>query len=587
VGVGLRPFSGVIKYAWGMLDIRSKQILGTVTLVAVGAVTLVVAPYTLLDPINLPKLCVLSFFAIVALALYVPALKSLFTSKFKTLLIVTLLFLLQMFLVLIFSGTTMIAQIYGTHGRNTGTLAYASLALLMVGSSLIADKEFLIRFVKVALFIGLILIVYGNLQYLNLDPLPFKTIYTANAPVGTLGNPDFQSAFMGIMAVLFLTLAINAAFQLRTRLVLALMGLISIVVIYETIAKQGYFAFIAGAGVVAILWFFMTKRKALGTAAAGIGIAAGGLVSLGLINAGPLASYLYKGSLEARGFYWRAAAKMLIDHPFFGVGMDGYFNWYRRSRDSDYVAKHFYSYSNAAHNVYLDIASNGGFPLIIIYCTIIALVIFSIVRVVKRSEGFDVYFVAIVGAWVAYQVQSLISINQLGLAIWGWVLSGLIIGYEIHTRVQESTSVLPKSGKPIRKSTKISTAPLSSATVMRLFGGVILGAMMAIPPYYANATYFSALKVFDVKTMQISANLKPVDEYRLLHAATMFRDNNYDAQAVEILRDAVVRFPDSFDLWMVWATLPSAAPGDAAHAVAELQRLDPYNPDVTCWKCVG
>lgn len=569
------------------MDIRSKRILGTVTLAAVVAVTLVVAPYTLLDPINLPKLCVLSFFAIVALTLYVPVIKSLFTSRFKVLFIVAILFLVQMFFVLIFSGTTIIGQIYGTHGRNTGTLAYVSLTLLMVGTSLIADKEFLIRFVKVALFTGLILIVYGNLQYLNLDPLPFKTVYTVNAPVGTLGNPDFQSAFMGITAVLFLTLALNKEFHLRTRLVLVLVGIIAIVVIYETIAKQGYFAFIAGAGVVVILWLFMNKRKTIGTAVAGMGTISAVLVFLGLINTGPLATYLYKGSLEARGFYWRAAGKMLIDHPLFGVGMDGYFNWYRRSRDPDYVAKHFYSYSNAAHNVYLDIASNGGFPLILIYCAIIALVIFSIVRVVKRSDGFDVYFVAIVGAWVAYQVQSLISINQLGLAIWGWVLSGLIIGYEIHTRVEESTSVLPKSSKQIRKSVKISTPPLSSATVMRLFGGVILAALVAIPPYYANATYFSALKVFDVKAMQTAANLRPVDEYRLLHAATMFRDNKYDSQTLEILKDATVRFPDSFDLWMVWAILPGAAPSDASRAVAELQRLDPYNPDVTCWQCVG
>jgi hypothetical protein len=122
---------------------------------------------------------------------------------------------------------------------------------------------------------------------------------------------------------------------------------------------------------------------------------------------------------------------------------------------------------------------------------------------------------------------------------------------------------------------------------MRLFAGVILAAIVAIPPYYANAMYLSAFKVFDIKAMQSAANLNPVDEYRLLHAATMFRDNKYDSQAIEILRDAVIRFPDSFDFWMVWAILPTATPADAAHAVAELQRLDPNNPQVTCWNCSG
>lgn len=561
--------------------------LGTVTLVSVAAVTLVVAPYTLMDPINIPKLCTLAFFSIIALSLYIPAIKDLLSSRFRAVSIVSSIFILQIILVLIFSGSTLNGQIYGVHGRNTGALAYVCLTLLLVGSVLISERDFLKKFVSMTLAVGILLIVYGNLQYLNLDPLPFKTAYTVNAPVGTLGNPDFQSAFMGMIAVVCFTMALNPRFKTLTRIALILMGISSIVVIYETLAKQGYFAFMAGIGVVVILWLFIAKRKILGTVAVGIGVAGGGFVFLGLVNMGPLASYLYKGSLEARGFYWRAAVRMLLSHPFFGVGMDGYSDWFRRTRDADYVAKKFFSHSNSAHNVYLDIATSGGFPLIIIFCVLVALVIVAIIRVARRLNSFDVYFASIVGAWFAYQVQSVVSINQLGLAIWGWVLSGLIIGYEIHTRSSESNQALPTKGKPIRKSHKISTQPLSSATVIRLFAGGILASLVAIPPYYANATYLTAFKSFNVKAMQSAAYLKPVEEYRLLHAATMFRDNKYDSQTLEILKDATVRFPDSFDLWMVWAILPGAAPSDAAHAVAELQRLDPYNPDVTCWQCVS
>ena len=66
-----------------MLESRSKQILGTITLVALGTVTLVVAPYTLLDPINLPKLSVLAFFAILALSLFINIFKRIAKSEFK------------------------------------------------------------------------------------------------------------------------------------------------------------------------------------------------------------------------------------------------------------------------------------------------------------------------------------------------------------------------------------------------------------------------------------------------------------------------------------------------------------------------
>ena len=563
-----------------MLDIRSKRLLSTIILAAVVAVTLTMAPYTLVDPINLPKMVVLAFFSIVALSLVAPGLKKLFNSNFKTLVILLSLFILQIIFVLFFSGANFGGQLYGTFGRNTGALAYISLAFVLFCSALISDSDYLKRFIYMTLIVGLILIVYGNIQYLGFEPFPFVNAYTINAPIGTFGNPDFQSAFMGLIAVVAFTMALNSSFQLLVRISLVLMGSISLVVVFETIAKQGYLNFIAGTGVVFILWCFMSGRKTLGKAISGIGVVSAGLVFLGLINAGPLASFLYKGSLAARGYYWRAAIKMLTDHPFFGVGMDGFVDWYRRSRPIDYFVNGFFSYSNTAHNVYLDIASSGGLPLIALYLAILTLVITSIVKVVRRSEGFDVYFGSLVGAWVAYQVQSFVSINQLGLAIWGWVLSGLIIGYEVNTRVTETANVSSTHRNQLRKKSVVSKQPLSSAAVISVFGGIVIGALVAIPPYYVNASFFSALKSGDIKKIESAAYLKPIDERRLLHVATILRDNKIDSEAIKVIKDAVVNYPDSFDMWALWASITTAPPSDVAYAKSQMKRLDPFNPDL-------
>ena len=563
-----------------MLELRSKQILGTIILIAVASVTLVVAPYTLLDPINLPKLCTLAFFSIIALSLIAPRLKRLLSSNFKPLFIVLSLFVLQILLVLFFSGANFGGQFYGTFGRNTGGLAYISLSFLLLSGSLVGDKVFLKRFIRLTLIIGVILIVYGNIQYLGLEPLPFSNAYAVNAPIGTFGNLDFQSAFLGLIAVIAFTMALNKSFKLYSRLMLVFMGLASIMGVYETTSKQGYLNFVVGASAVAILWLFMNQRRALAIAVSGLAAVGGGLVFLGLLNSGPLSVYLYNSSLAARGFYWRAAMKMLTDHPILGVGMDGFWDWYRRSRPSDYIEKSFFSYSNSSHNVYLDIASSGGFLLIAIYLSILALVIVSIVKVVKRNNGFDVYFVAIVGAWVAYQAQAFVSINQLGLAVWGWVLPGLIIGYEINTRTIEATSVTPVNRKQQLKKTKTSTQPLSSTAVISAFAGLLVAAIVAIPPYWANTSFFSAIKSGDIKMIETAAYLKPIDERRLLHVATILRDNKYDARAIDVVRNAVVNYPDSFDLWQLWASIPTVSAGDLAIAKAQLKRLDPLNPDL-------
>jgi len=162
------------------------------------------------------------------------------------------------------------------------------------------------KFISTTLIIGVILIVYGNIQYLGLEPFPYANAYTVNAPIGTFGNSNFQAAFMGLIAVVASTMVLNPRFKMLTRLGLGLMGLAAIVVVRETLSSQGYLNFIAGAGVVAILWLLMNKRKSLAIAVGGIGIVGGVLVFLGLINAGPLADLIYKSSLAARGYYWRA-----------------------------------------------------------------------------------------------------------------------------------------------------------------------------------------------------------------------------------------------------------------------------------------
>ena len=560
-----------------MLETRSKQILGTLTLVAVAAITLVVAPYTLMEPMALPKLTVLAFLAIVALSLIAPALKNLFKSNYKALAILIALFVFQIVLAMFFSGANITAQFLGTYQRQTGALTYISLALIMLSASLISDHDFLQRFIRITLIVGVILIVYGNMQYLGLEPFPYVNAYTVNAPIGTFGNPNFQSAFMGIIGVVSFGMVLKKSYKNSTRIGLGLVGIASLIVVKETLSTQGYLNFIAGLGVVVILWFFMNKQKIYALVATGLGAFGGLLLFLGLINTGPLASLLNEASLTARRIYWRTAVKMATDHPFFGVGMDEYGNWFTRSRPPDASASSFYA--DAAHNVFLDIASSGGFTLLGIYLVIIGLVIVSIIRVVKRSERFDAYFVSLVGAWVAYQTQTFVSINQIGLAIWGWVLSGLIIGYEINTRVKDLAQSVPVKAKQQPKKVKIQAQPLSSGVVITLFVGVLAGAIVAGPIYFSNSRFYAAIKANDFAGVESAAYLNPQDERRLFMLAGIYLNAKMDDKAVEVLRESTRTYPDSLDMWTLWLKIPTATPSDIAYAKAQLKRLDPFNPD--------
>jgi O-antigen ligase len=111
---------------------------------------------------------------------------------------------------------------------------------------------------------------------------------------------------------------------------------------------------------------------------------------------------------------------MGLNHPLFGVGMDSYRDYYFRSRDLVAAQREIAGASvDSAHNVILDMFSSGGFPLALIFILIQSLIFSSAIRTLKRMPEFDPLFVTIFAAWIGFQAQSLISINVIGLSVWG------------------------------------------------------------------------------------------------------------------------------------------------------------------------
>ena len=247
---------------------------------------------------------------------------------------------------------------------------------------------------------------------------------------------------------------------------------------------------------------------------------------------------------------------------------------YKRQPASFYSSG-FLTVSDTAHSIPLDIGSNGGFPLLFAYFAIIFFVLLSIVRIMKRKTEFDVTFATIVAAWVAYQAQSLISINQLGLGVWGWSLSGLIIGYELNTR----PDVIEGNPKSAPKG-KASMQKISALAVVTTFIATSAGIGVALPPYLAANEFYKALQSGDANIIQPAAYLQPYDRSRFTSVARILQENKLEDRAIMVLRDASKIYPDSFEIWNRWAGITSATPNDIARAKVEMKRLDPFNPNL-------
>ena len=454
-------------------------------------------------------------------------------------------------------------------GRNTVLITYLSFAIFIVVSIIVSGDEFLPRFLSASLYVGVASVAYGLVQAFGADPFD----WISYSPVfGFLGNPNFQSSLLGILGSVVFAQILSAAVKLQVKSAYVVFLLATVYVIGETNSQQGFLVLLFGSGIALGIYAYKISR-ALGFSYLGLAAVGSLTVLVGILNRGPLASLLYKDSITFRGDYWRAGWNMTIENPIFGVGLDSYGDWYRRSRTIEATLRRGPEItSNAAHNVYLDFSAYGGFPLLLMYLTLMVLVAVSAIKLLKRSQGFNAGFVGLVAGWVAFQAQSIISINQIGLALWGWVLSGLIIGYEINTRgvglVQER-----KSGR-----TRVKTVELPAGTVVTMFLALAIGVLVGMPTYLASAKYKGALETGNPRIIQEAAYIWPLDASRMIQVARTLNDNKLEENGLEVSLRAVERFPDNFAAWAALYAMKAASEQQKAQALAQLKRLDPLNP---------
>jgi O-antigen ligase len=539
---------------------------------ALVAVTLLVTPLWSLDPINPIKMLAVSATGFMGLGVLLVNQKVMQLGRFKVSLVLISSFMVWQLVVFVVSGGEKLQQLFGATGRNTGLITYLAFSILFVVAMAASSALFLNRFLMVALIVGVTSLGYGVVQALGGDPFDWVNPYS---PVfGFLGNPNFQSSLLGILGAVIFTQLLSRSVKIQIKGAYLLYLFVTVYVIKETDSQQGFLVLLVGSAVSSGV-FVNQRSKVLGYSYLGLTVVGFVAVLVGTLNKGPLASLLYKDSVTYRGDYWRAGWKMTLENPIFGVGLDSYGDWYRRSRTIEATLRRGPDVtSNAAHNVFLDMSAYGGFPLVLIYLLLLALVVISALRVIKRSQGFNTGFVGLVGGWVAFQAQSVISINQIGLALWGWVLSGLIIGYEINTR--DSHMVVEKKiGKNAIKFEQI-----SASSVIAMFFGLIVGLLIGSPPYLASAKFKGALETGNLQVIQAAAYIWPVDSSRMIQVASTLSDNNLYDQGLKVALDAVKRFPDNYQAWSTLNLMNSATAEQKAQSLAQMKRLDPNNPDL-------
>jgi hypothetical protein len=261
--------------------------------------------------------------------------------------------------------------------------------------------------------------------------------------------------------------------------------------------------------------------------------------------------------------------------------MDTYGDWYRMlRRDSALVLPGPETVSNAAHNVNLDLFASGGWPLFISYILLLILALISIIKVVARSKKYDWVFVSLTVGWICYQVQALISINQLGLAVWGWILTGAVIAYEISTR----SEVARENTKNVSaKKEKFGYQGENLSPQLFAFIGLVIGGLLAVPPLSADMKWSSALKSGSVQMVEAGLKpsyMNPANVNKYLQAVQLFESNKLPDYAYKYAKIAVKFNSNNFDSWKLLYYISKSTQTDKDLALKNMKRLDPKNSKV-------
>ena len=556
-----------------MLDKSSEKVIAKWLYLGVPAVSLLVTGFASYDPVNVGKMVLAVGAGFSILAILIKGGLSNFWKYQRSTSIFLLMFLAAGLVAVVASTSPLAQNVYGVFGRNTGFLTYVGLTGILAGAAVLSEKENFHKLTKGLLAVGLLNVLFCALEIAGFNIFGFNNIY--NTILGTFGNPNFISSFLGIFISAFLAYVVSPNVNKWLRISAPFVIALAFYEVLYSNSIQGVVVTFIGFGIVGFFLVRAHLKKASlqiayivsGSIAAGFGIA-------GALQVGPLTQYIYKTSVSLRGEYWRAGLTMGMDNPFTGVGFDTYGDMFRFSRSaSAMIMPGPKVITNSAHNVNIDIFAYGGFPLVIAYLGLLVISAISIIKVIKRSSGYDKYFIPLATAWACYQAQALISINQIGLAVWGWALTGAVIGYERATRPDSVVASEPAAkSKNLKKSKdQNTTAYLTSVA------GLAIGVVIAFPPFMADSAWRNAMKSGSAETVQKVATQWPLDSYRLANISILLEQNKYNQQAYDLAKQLTTFNPNYYDGWKIIAGISLPTEEEKANATKMMRKLDPRN----------
>ena len=450
----------------------------------------------------------------------------------------------------------------GETQRKLGFLTYLSLVIFMLTVIVYTNTTSIYKLYYYGFFTGLVLGIYSLMQSTGNDFVQWNNPY--NKILGTLGNPNFASACMAILATLSFSSILISSFNKYFRFASLMLCTLLLYNINSSDSRQGLVSFLFGIGAV-IVGILYRRKKLLGYLGLGAFLVTGFLSVMGMLQIGPLTSLLYKGSVTVRGYYWNAGYEMFKNNLFFGVGTDRYGAYFKEYRKVDYPLTYGFDITASnAHNIFIQFFATSGIFVGILFIAINILVFLSGLKILRYAEKENLsIYIGIFGAWLAFVAQSVISIDNIGLTIWGWLFGGIIIAISSKIKVTSDEGDLRAnslSANNVTDRTKqsvqiILSAPLTFFAVI-LISFLYRGEILPMQSYtYYNSTNppNSSPKHFELANKIFNSQL--IDPFYKLKAAERVAMAGNKEEGLRIMKVLHAYDPNNLDYLLSLAAL--------------------------------
>ena len=534
---------------------------------------------TLVDPFNSPKFWIL-LIVVAGLSGYLLNIRKICQESplIKKLTFLVMLFCIGLLNATIFSDSYYIS-IFGDTLRRNGFLSYFSLAIIMLASAIFIRMNNVQILFKVTLFIAIVTVFYAFLQTTGNDFVEWNNPY--NPVITTVGNPNFAAALMAVMGALIFSTVWNSTFALKFRLGGAVLCFLLLIAIYRSNARQGLLSYAIGIGafLIILLWI---KNRYLGIISLLIGSVTVFFSILGMLQIGPLEKYLYKGSVTIRGYYWKTGIEMFQSNPLTGVGMDRYGSYFKQYRESQYSLNHgFEITSTNAHNTFIQFFATGGLLLGLAYLILNFFILKQTLSALKVSKGANRLVIAgVFSGWITFHAQSLVSIDNLGISIWVWVLGGSLIGLSVSAQEPISNPVLLNRARQNSVSPKRALLSGSSSLLT-----LVLVALL----YRSEVVAYQSMAPYDLQNEQSRKNYRDINlkvienklsdpQYKLRSSINLIQAG-FGTEGLDSMKNLLLADPRNLDTLNSLASLYEQQ-NEFASAVKIREKiivLDPWN----------